>query len=444
MNLSGKMTRLKYLVLTVLAVVFCLMASPVSAQENHDHSDHDHSTHQHDDHGHDDHAKDAKNDHGDQGHGEEAHGCGGGHHGHEFDPGSTAFHHVGDANVFSIGPFQIPLPCILYAPEHGWSVFSSGKFHIHDAHGNGEMAIDRYVLDEGRVKRVKDKSFPMGEVKIGGFSHDENGNYVCYNNAQYEIEKASKADGGLFGGGITSFYDFSLTKNVVSMILVALFLGWMMIKVANMYKKREGQAPTGVQGFIEPMFVFIQDEVAKPFLGHHWERFTPFLMCLFFFILGLNLFGQIPFLGGSNVTGNLAVTMVLAIFTFLVTNFNGNKHYWEHTLWMPGVPALLKVLILTPVEILGLFIKPITLMLRLFANITAGHMVVVIFVGLIFVFGGTGAEVNAGAAYGTAIGSVLLTMFISAIELLVAFIQAFVFTILTASYLGAATEEAHH
>ncbi len=441
LNLCGKMTKLKYLTFILLAVVFCLLGNPASAQDDHDHSGHDHSTHQQDDHG-DDHnsAEQTHHPHGD----EEAHGCGDHGH-HEFDPGATAFHHIGDANVYSIGPWQIPLPCLLYAPDHGWSVFSSGKFHIHDAHGNGEKAIDRYVLEGGRVKRIKDHRFPMEEVTIGGFSHDEDGkSYVCYQNEKYEIEKSSKADGGLFGGGITSFYDFSLTKNVVSMILVALLLGWLMIKVANTYKKREGLAPAGAQSLIEPMFVFIQDEVAKPFLGKDWERFTPFLMCLFFFILALNLWGQIPFMGGSNVTGNLAVTMVLAIFTFLVTNFNGNKHYWEHTLWMPGVPSLLKILILTPVEILGLFIKPVTLMLRLFANITAGHMVVVIFIGLIFVFGGTGAEVNAGAAYGTAIGSVLLTMFISAIELLVAFIQAFVFTILTASYLGAATEEAHH
>ena len=164
-------------------------------------------------------------------------------------------------------------------------------------------------------------------------------------------------------------------------------------------------------------------------------------MALFFFILGLNLFGQIPFFGGANVTGNLAVTMVLALFAFVVTNLNGKKTYWSHVFWMPGIPSVLRILIMTPVEVIGLFIKPITLMLRLFANITAGHMVVVIFVGLIFLFGQMGA--NPGAALGTAVGSTLLTMFMMAIELLVAFIQAFVFTILTASYIGAAIEEHH-
>ena len=153
------------------------------------------------------------------------------------------------------------------------------------------------------------------------------------------------------------------------------------------------------------MFVFIQDEVVKPFLGDKWKKFLPFLMTLFFFILGLNLFGQIPFLGGSNVTGNLAFTAVLAIAAFIITNINGNAHYWEHIFWMPGVPAWVKT-ILTPVEALGVLIKPLTLMLRLFANITAGHMVIIIFVSLIFVFGKSGA--NPAAGMGTAIGSTLL------------------------------------
>ncbi len=223
-------------------------------------------------------------------------------------------------------------------------------------------------------------------------------------------------------------------------MLVCLLMGWFFISMARSYKKKVGEAPTGSQNLMETIFVFIQDEVAKPFLGHKWEKFLPFLMSLFFFILGLNLFGQIPFFGGANVTGNLAVTAVLAILTFIVTTINGNRHYWEHTLWMPGVLSVLKVLILTPVEILGLFIKPVTLMLRLFANITAGHMVMVIFVGLIFIFG----QYAWGTSMVSAIPAALLTLFMMAIELLVAFIQAFVFTILTASYIGAATEEAHH
>lgn len=397
------------------------------------------------DHNHDDHA----------GHNHGTHEAHGGDHGNScfpahdktFDPGAIAFHHISDQNVYSIGPFQLPLPCFLYAPGQGWSIFSSGKFHA-DAHGIGAFAYDGYVLFEGMVHRVQDAAFPkeytdLGHHMIEEIENTETGRkevFVCYQGKTWACDYKSTADGGVFGGGITSFYDFSLTKNVVAMIIVLLLLTWMFLSIAKAYRTREGQAPKGMQSLIEPVFVFIQDEVAKPFLGHKWEKFLPFLMSLFFFILGLNLFGQIPFFGNANVTGNLAFTMVLAVLAFLVTNFNGNKHYWEHVLWMPGIPAWLKATILTPVEFLGLFIKPMTLMLRLFANITAGHMVLVIFVGLIFVF----AQGNWGGVLGTSIGSGLLTMFMMSIELLVAFIQAFVFTLLTASYIGAATEEAHH
>jgi F-type H+-transporting ATPase subunit a len=265
--------------------------------------------------------------------------------------------------------------------------------------------------------------------------------HVCYNGQLYLTEARSTADGGLFGGGITSFYDFSLTKNVVSMILILVLSTWLFLSVAAAYRKREGMAPKGAQSMIETIFVFILEEVVKPMVGDKWEKYLPFLMSLFFFILGLNLFGQIPFLGGSNVTGNLGATMVLAIIAFLLVNLNGNRHYWQHILWMPGVPAWVKT-VMTPVELLGVFIKPLTLMLRLFANITAGHMVIVIFVSLIFLFGKSGE--SAPASYGTAVFSALLTVFMMSIELLVAFIQAFVFTIITASYIGAATEEAHH
>jgi F-type H+-transporting ATPase subunit a len=370
------------------------------------------------------------------------------HHG-EFDAGATAFHHIADANVYSIGPLQIPLPCMTYAKGQGWDFFLSNRFKFDRlGHGDGHQAYNRYVLDAGTIKRVHDDQFPMGAQEVGGFIHrteevdgkDKEVAYVCFEGKAYKLDAKSTADGGLFGGGITSFYDFSMTKNVTTMIIVFLFLTWLFLTVAKAYKTREGKAPKGVQSFIEPMFLFIQDEVAKPFLGHKYMTFLPFLMALFFFILALNLFGQIPFFGGSNVTGNLAVTMVLALLAFLVTNFNGKKDYWQHIFWMPGVPAWVKT-ILTPVEFLGMFIKPLTLMLRLFANITAGHMVVIIFVSLIFIFSKNGESIIGG--YGTAIPSILLTMFMMAIELLVAFIQAFVFTILTASYIGAAIEEHH-
>lgn len=374
---------------------------------------------------------------------------------HKFNPSATAFHHISDQNVYNIGPFNIPLPCLLYTRGKGgflqsWDIFSSSKFAF-DAvgHGDGHKAYNRYVLHEGQVMRIQDASFPEGEIELSGFSHkmipDAKGKnvdaaFANYNGNAYQLDKKSTADGGLFGGGVTSFFDFSLGKNAISMLLVCLLLGWMFIRIARAYKNNPGQAPKGIQNLIEPIVIFLRDEVAKPFIGAKWEKFFPFLMSLFFFILGLNLFGQIPFFGGSNVTGNLSVTMVLALVAFILTVINGNKHYWEHIVWMPGVPAWVKI-ILTPVEILGVFIKPLTLMLRLFANITAGHMTLVVFVSLIFIFGKSGQSV--GGSLGASIGSGLLSIFMMAIELLVAFVQAYVFTLLTASYLGAATEEHH-
>ena len=385
---------------------------------------------------------DHEHDHGDS-HAHEL-SCDNISHHHDFDAGATAFHHISDANVYSIGPLQIPLPCILYNNRDGvLHVFPSSEFGFDQlGHGDGHYAINGYVLDGGTVKMIADPEFPMDKMEVNGFLHDENNKtFVCIGGEMYETYAKSTADFGLFGGGVTPFFDFSITKNVVSMLLVFLFMFWMFTKIAKAYKERDGQAPSGLQGFIEPIFMFIQDEVCKPFLGDKYMRYQPFIMSLFFFILGLNLFGQIPFLGGSNVTGNLAFTAVLAICAFLVTNLSGNKHYWEHILWMPGVPAWVKT-ILTPVEVLGVFIKPLTLMLRLFANITAGHMVIIIFVSLIFIFGENGTN-NIGG-FGTVIPSALLSLFMMSIELLVAFIQAFVFAILTASYIGAAIEDHHH
>ena len=449
--------------------------------DGHDHSGHDHSGHDHSGH---DHGKKEKkalkrnskqlqqqrnaNSRAGQGHGDHAHQDHAGHgHGHvhgpnecgmaaedptTFDAAKVAFHHISDQNIYSIGPWHFPLPCIVKDNE-GWHFFSSGKFKA-DHHGNAHYAYNGYTLYEGSLRRVVTPGFPKGKVQLAhgdmgvmSLAHPSTGKpvdvvHICHNAKLYQCDNKSTADMGLFGGGITSFYDFSITKNVTAMLIVFAFLTFVLLRVAKAYKTRAGMAPTGMQGFIEPIIVFIQDEVCKPFLGHAWEKFTPFLLCIFFFILGLNLFGQIPFFGNANASGNLAVTAILAVFAFIETNINGNGHYWQHIFWMPGLPFIVK-LIITPVEIVGNFIlKPATLMLRLFGNITAGHIVVVIFVGLIFIFGKNGA--NAGAAWGTTVASALLTLFMMALELLVALIQAFVFTILTASYIGAATEEHAH
>lgn len=370
----------------------------------------------------------------------------------EYNPGAVAFHHIADQNIYTIGPWHFPLPCILYSKDSGFSVFSSGRFHVHGHHGDGANAYNSYVIKEGKVRRVNPAlhpNFPTGEVAVSGYKEEKrmiDGKerpiaFACVDNQLYELESASTADFGLFGGGITSFYDFSITKNVFAMLFVAILLGWIFLSIAGSYRRREGMAPKGIQSFLEPIYNFIRDDVAKAMIGPKYERFMPFIMSVFFFILTLNLVGQIPFFGNPNVTGNLGVTIVLAIFTFLLTNLNGNGHYWKHILWMPGIPVLVKV-IMTPIEVLGVFLKPITLMVRLFANITAGHIVVLSFVGLIFIFGQMGT--NAVGGYGGAVVSVALTLFMSAIELLVAFIQAFIFSILSASYIGMAVADDHH
>lgn len=388
-----------------------------------------------------------------QGHGEEsatheAKAHEGDHEG--YDAVGTVMNHIADANEFHVWyGVHLPLPCILYAPAQGWTVMMSSKFE------HGHKAIDGYVLNHGRVNRVADPAFPAGEVHIEGITHQKENvvlagkekevevYYVQHEGKSFRLDKPSTLDGGVLGGGITSFYDFSITKNVFTLILATILLFVIFILVARGYKRNEGKAPSGIQAFFEPFFIFIRDEVSIPMIGEkHYERFQPFLMSLFFFILFINLLGLMPFFPGSaNVTGNLAVTMTLAVFTFIAVNINGNKHYWEHIFWMPGIPAWVK-LILTPVEILGVFIKPFSLMIRLFANISAGHIIILSLIGLIFLFGNNGESVG-GAVAGGFIGG-LFTAFMNLIELLVAFLQAFIFSILTASYIGSAIDEGHH
>jgi len=345
---------------------FTILSFSISAAaQNHGHDhDHDHSAHSHDEQDHDHH-------HDDQGH----IACGEHHGAGHYDPTATAMHHISDANVYTIFDWiRIPLPCIVYSKDAGWDFFMSSVFEP-GHHDDGHYAHKGYVMHMGSIKRVVGEGFPMNEehIAVGGFMMED-------------IEKDGKTT-QILGGGITSFYDFSITKNVMTMILVSLVLFFFLRKAAVGYSKREGQAPKGVQSLLEPVVVYIRDEVAVPFIGEHrYKEFMPLLLSIFFFILGLNLWGQVPFLGGPNVTGNLAVTMVMAIIVFFVTNFNGNKHYWQHIFWMPGVPTFVKPL-LALIEGMSLFIKPLTLMLRLAGNITAGHIAILSFIGLIFIFG---------------------------------------------------------
>jgi len=434
---------------------------------DHDHGDGHNHNHAHD---HDSHSG-HNHDYGDHGHEHAGHGdhhhqetylisnpnkaCGASvkiDHNHEYDPSATAIHHISDANVYTImDAVRIPLPAILHSKDRGLEFFSTGKFEA-DHHDNGLKSYNGYVLFEGNIHKItcSDK-FVEGSVKIDGYGRAEiegkdgksiEKRFAVIGGRGFLLEQKTIWDGGMLGGGVTSFMDLSPTKNVISMLIVCLILFFAFRTAAKAYSKNEGQAPSGIQSFLEPVFQFIRDDVAVPFIGEKkYEKYLPLLMTIFFFILGLNLWGQVPFLGSVNVTGSLTVTMILAVLVFLITNFSGNKAYWGHIFNFPGVPLFVK-LILTPVELLGLFIKPLTLMLRLAGNITAGHIAILSIVGLIFIFGESGKSL-AGSLTGTAM-AIPLTIFMMAIELIVAFVQAFVFTILTASYIGAATEEHHH
>jgi F-type H+-transporting ATPase subunit a len=225
-------------------------------------------------------------------------------------------------------------------------------------------------------------------------------------------------------------FDVSITKSVLSVILVSILIFFLFGRMAKNYKS--SPLPKGFGKFVEPIIIFVRDEIAIPNIGEkYYSRYMSYLLTVFFFIWFINLTGLTPF--GINVTGNIAVTSALAIMTFLITNFSGKKDYWKHIFWMPGVPTPMKF-VLAPIELLGVIIKPFALLIRLYANISAGHIVLMSLIGLLFVFQNWFAR---GAFLG-------LTVFLSLIELLVAFLQAYIFTMLTALYFGMAVEEHDH
>jgi len=232
--------------------------------------------------------------------------------------------------------------------------------------------------------------------------------------------------------------DFSITKNVLFMFFASILLLWVFISIARKYKNNPAQAPKGLQSALEPIIVFIRDDIAKTYIPHHYERFLPLLLSFFFFIWFLNMMGLIPL--SANVTGNIAVTASLAIITMIVTNINARKNYWIHIVWFPGVPIFVKPIMFI-VELVSVFTKPFALTIRLFANITAGHLVILSFVSLIFIFGKLGAVPVAG--WGTSIISVAFALFIDMIEILIALLQAYIFTTLSALFIGQAVETSH-
>ena len=336
-----------------------------------------------------------------------------------FDANEVIFGHIMDAHEFHFLSYKgsdgemyhatIPLPVILYSAERGLSVFMSSKFDHGNAIYDGYALLTDERIDEIHLDRTKYNAGKIVAVKPNG-----------------QIDSSVKV------------YDLSLTRNVVQMLLVLSLLVFILIRVAKMYNKGEGvkTAPRGLQNTIETVVNFIRDEVAKPNLGHKSDRYLPYLLTLFFFILILNIFGLIP--GTANVTGNITFTFVLSIISFVVILFSTNRHYWMHII-NPPVPIGVKI-ILIPVEILGIFTKPFALMIRLFANMVAGHILIICLISLIFILG----ALNQYVGWGFAPFSLAFTIFIYLIEILVAFLQAFIFVMLTAVFIGQAFEGEHH
>jgi F-type H+-transporting ATPase subunit a len=336
-----------------------------------------------------------------------------------FNAGEMIMHHIQDAHkIHIVGDFAIYLPIILKT-DNGFKIFSSSHFY----HNKKNAEI---TLGEDKQKTVE-------YFKHDGFAlfHEK----IYYTNDIGELE----FDNHGHSTNRAVALDLSITKNVAGLLFALLIVCFTFISVANAYKKSINKAPKGLQSFMEPLIIFVRDEVAKPSIGHKYNTFMPFLLTIFFFIWTCNILGLIPFLGGLNITGTLSVTIVLATVVFIITSINGNKNYWSHLLWPPGIPLPIKF-ILVPIEIAGIFIKPLVLMVRLTANITAGHIIILAFVCLIFIFG----QQSQGAGYGVGIGSLFFMIFMNFIELLVAFLQAYVFTLLAAIYFGSAVEEAHH
>lgn len=309
-----------------------------------------------------------------------------------FNASEVIFGHIGDNHDWHLfdwdgHPVSIPLPVIIYHPEKGLAMFSSKNFE------HGHASYEGYRLNEKN--------------------------------------KIESEDGA-------AIKDLSITKNVASMLISVVLLLLIMISVANKYKKNGAmKAPSGFQNALEPVIMFVRDEVAKPNLGHKYTRYMPLLLTVFFFIWINNLLGLLP--GGANFTGNIAVTAALSLVSFIVIVASGNKHFWGHLLNPPGVPLGIKFL-LVPIEIISLFIKPIALMIRLFANILAGHIIILSVVSMIFIFG----ALSKVAGWGFVPVSLAFSVFMFFLELLVAAIQAFIFTNLTAVFIGQAVEEAHH
>jgi len=322
-----------------------------------------------------------------------------------FDAAAHAIHHALDAHEFHLTDgLVIPLPVILWT-DNGLVTFMSSEFHHDDA---GHHVVSKNGMN---FIKVHEKIYQLNAGE----------NSVIFDGEHHPMN-ASKP------------LDFSLTKNVVTMFLVAFLLLFIFIKTAKHYRTEKPVAPKGIAGFMEPLVLFVREIAQENIHGHDkYKKYMPYLLTVFFFILFGNLLGLIPFLSNPNMTGSISVTLLLAMITFIIQLASSKGAFWGHIFAPPGVPKALYV-ILVPIEFLGIFIKPAALTIRLFANITAGHIIVVSLISIIFV---TKNLAWAGL-------SVPMTLFISILELLVAFLQAYIFTMLSALFIGTAAEEGHH
>lgn len=322
----------------------------------------------------------------------------------EIDVGEILFGHIGDSYGWHITDWKgkhvtIPLPCIVHSST-GWHFFMSSKIE----HGHEHEGL--FIAEEGRY-----------EDKI--------------------VERG--ADGELVRP-----LDISITKNVASLMFAAVLLISLVLATTRWYRRHDAseEAPQGFAGLMEMMIMMVNDDIIRPSVGEkHYRKYSPYLLTAFFFIFVCNLMGLIPFFpGGANVTGNIAVTMMMALFTFIAINVFADKHYWKEILW-PDVPMFLKfpIPIMQTIELFGVISKPFSLMVRLFANIMAGHMMVLGLVSVIFVTVKLGPVINGSMT----VIAMLFGLVINCLELLVAFIQAYVFTMLSAVFIGMAHQEEH-
>jgi len=331
-------------------------------------------------------------------------------HATEFDPMEMIMHHIGDT--------------------HEWHVFAYTDSNQEQHHFTIPLPI--ILINNGVIHFFLSSAFHHGEavVKKGNFYYKlyHEKIYITDSNGTIQYDESHQVIN-------EKPWDLSITRNVASMWLSIILILLLFISAARKYKA-EPQTPRGLQSFLEPLILFVRDDIAVAQIGKDKAgKFMPYLLTLFFFIWINNLIGLIPFFpGGSNLTGNISLTLVLALITFFVTNISGSKSYWGHIFWMPGVPVPIRLL-LSVIEFIGLFTKPFALMIRLLANITAGHIIILSLFSLIFVM----------KSVAIAPVSILMALMMFMLELLVAVLQAYIFTLLSALFIGMAVhEEEHH